>query len=293
MIRRSRWGIGSYSCGCWLIGSSPPLPPLPRVFSPTSILVYYRFVGSRAPSPPPCSSFSSPVPVAVSRYRFPPLVPGALFSPRYYIVGQASGLAPEAFGYLQTPPSVYGVDVAGEMTAPDVLLRLYLDAADFRALYPPPPPIHYRPRSHLLYFPRSRLRSCPVPVPVSVSCSFSSPPSFPFPPRPRSTPFGPDSSLGIMRLHGHRVLRTELLGARKRHSLSPEKMSRVERSVCCKTKENRRRRRSASVPSARCRNSLKCISDLCSTDLMASSLIRAFMSGPASPHVDMARGNRE
>ena len=64
-------------------------------------------------------------------------------------------------------------------------------------------------------------------------------------------------------------------------------------SACCKTKENRRRRRATSVPSARCWDSLEYVSDLCSTRLMASSLMRACMSEPTSPHVDIARGRRE
>ena len=46
-------------------------------------------------------------------------------------------------------------------------------------------------------------------------------------------------------------------------------------SACCKTKENRRRRRATSVPSARCWDSLEYVSDLCCTRLMASSLMRA------------------
>ena len=64
-------------------------------------------------------------------------------------------------------------------------------------------------------------------------------------------------------------------------------------SACCKTKENRRRRRATSVPSARCWDSLEYVSDLCCTRLMASSLMRACTSEPTSPHVDIARGRRE
>ena len=51
-------------------------------------------------------------------------------------------------------------------------------------------------------------------------------------------------------------------------------------SACCKTKENRRRRRATSVPSARCWESLEYASDLCCTRLMASSLMRACTSEP-------------
>ena len=54
-------------------------------------------------------------------------------------------------------------------------------------------------------------------------------------------------------------------------------------SACCKTKENRRRRRAISVPSARCWESLEYVSDLCCTRLMASSLMRACTSESTSP----------
>ena len=64
-------------------------------------------------------------------------------------------------------------------------------------------------------------------------------------------------------------------------------------SACYKTKENRRRRLATSVPSARCWDSLECVSDLCCTRLMACSLMRACTSEPLSPHVDIARGRRE
>ena len=52
-----------------------------------------------------------------------------------------------------------------------------------------------------------------------------------------------------------------------------------------KQKGNSRRRRDTSVPSARCWDLLKCISDLCSTRLMGSSLMRACTSEPALPQV--------
>ena len=55
-----------------------------------------------------------------------------------------------------------------------------------------------------------------------------------------------------------------------------------------KQKQNRRRRRATSVPSARCWDSLEYVSDLCCTRLMASSLMRACTSEPTSPHVDIA-----
>ena len=60
-------------------------------------------------------------------------------------------------------------------------------------------------------------------------------------------------------------------------------------NVCCKAKENRRRRRAISAPYARCWDSLECISDLCSAPLMAISLIRVCTSEPTSPHVDELR----
>ena len=63
-------------------------------------------------------------------------------------------------------------------------------------------------------------------------------------------------------------------------------------SACCKTKENRRRRRATSVPSARCWDSLD-VSDLCCTRLVVSSLMRACTSEPTSPYIDIARGRRE
>ena len=39
-----------------------------------------------------------------------------MFSPRYQIVGQALGLAPEAFDYLQARPPVFGDDAAHGMS---------------------------------------------------------------------------------------------------------------------------------------------------------------------------------
>ena len=64
-------------------------------------------------------------------------------------------------------------------------------------------------------------------------------------------------------------------------------------SACCKPKEKYRRRCATFVPSVRCWDSLRCISDLCSTRLMSSSLMRACTSEPISPHVDILSGKRE
>ena len=64
-------------------------------------------------------------------------------------------------------------------------------------------------------------------------------------------------------------------------------------SACCKTKENHRRRRATSIPSARYWDSMECISDLYFAHLMASSLMRAYTCERTSPHVDMSRRNRE
>ena len=66
------------------------------------------------------------------------------------------------------------------------------------------------------------------------------------------------------------------------------------KSACCKTKENHRRKRATCVPSAKCWDSFEYVSDLCSTRLMASSLMRACTSEPTSPQVDIIeRGRRE
>ena len=153
---------------------------------------------------------------------------------------------------------------------------------------PPPFPISLRPRPH------HRLRPDPtpdpVPVPVSILAPDFDPPPTPFTPSRSSHPVAPS---GTMRLYRHRALRMRLSGARKRHSLSAEMMMRVEYKCLLYNKKNRRRRHATSVPSARCWDSWDCVSHLCSTRLMASSLMKALTSEPTSPYVDIAKGRRE
>ena len=101
---------------------------------------------------------SRPRPRPRSRHCFLPPVPGTLFSSRYHIAGQAPGFVPEAAGNLQAPPPVYREDVACGMAVPDLLLCLFPDVADTRALLPPPFPLHSRSVSRLRFRPRSRSR---------------------------------------------------------------------------------------------------------------------------------------
>ena len=118
------------------------------------------------------------------------------------------------------------------------------------------------PSSRLRSHPRLRLRSRPDPF-----CSFP--------------PTGPAYSLGTLRVYRYRALRTKLSGIHKNHPLSAVRSE----SACYKTIENRRRRRATIVPSARCWDSLECISNLCSTRLNASSLMKACTSETTASHV--------
>ena len=84
---------------------------------------------------------------------------------------------------------------------------------------------HPRPR------PRSRSRSVPVPmtVHVPVTVSVPTPDSNPAPEPVRSfLPLVPGYPSGTMRLYRRRALRMGLSGARKRHPLSAEIMTRAE-----------------------------------------------------------------
>ena len=179
-------------------------------------------------------------------------IPVARFIPRYQIVGQAPSLAPEAADYMQTLPSVYRAYIAYGVIVPDLLLSFFSSAADNRALFLPPFPLHSHPRSRLRssFCSRSRLLfylaliilslppflplspfPSPVPLPTSIP-SLSPPPPPPpslIPVSVQSFPFlGPDYPLGAMRMNRNQVLRMELLGAHKRHSLSAEMMSRAK-----------------------------------------------------------------
>ena len=126
---------------------------------------------------------------------------------------------------------------------PDLLLCFYPDEADSRALFPPSP---LSIIVAVLVSPPHPSSPLPVPVSAAVLCSFSRlRPRFPsrprphhrFRPRPRSrcrprlllpvprTWFF--SPLGTKRLKRHRALLMELLGARKRHPLSAEMVTRA------------------------------------------------------------------
>ena len=164
-------------------GYSLALPPFSRL--PTHL--YHHFEGSQALSTlyphlysrprsrsPLCTRAHShtcppsrPRPRPCSRHRFPLLVPGATFSTRCHIVGQLSGLAPEAAGYLQAPPPVYGADATSRMAIPGLLPYLFPDVADTRALLFPSSPLHFRSLSR----PRSRPCSCACRVCVR-ACIF-------------------------------------------------------------------------------------------------------------------------
>ena len=159
-----------------------------------------------------------------------------------------------------------------------------------------------------------------VPTPVPVPVPAPSPLPFPFPLRPRPH----DRSPPRYRLRSHPRLQSrprprsplpvprtrlpprydalvqtpDLTNGAVGCSQAPPPVCRDGdacgmRVPAVKQKENRRRRRATSVPSARCWDSLEYVSDLCSTRLMASSLMRACTSEPTSPHVDIARGRRE
>ena len=100
-------------------------------------------------------------------------------------------------------------------------------------VYGSPPPSQPRPRrvpvpvlrSFVRFHPRSRSRSVPVPVTVSVP----TPDSDPAPDPVRSfLPLGSGYPPGTMRLYRRRALRMGPSGARKRHPLSAEMVTRAE-----------------------------------------------------------------
>ena len=134
MTLRSCQGVecGDYGC-CLLDGvtialasSSPPLSPPPLlstlifvpapVFAPTHVLL---------PSPVllvvPVSAL-----VPVSRHDFLFIIPVALISPRYHVVGQALCVALEASDYLQVPSPVYKDYAARGKEVPGLLFGLFL-----------------------------------------------------------------------------------------------------------------------------------------------------------------------
>ena len=154
-MRRSRWGVRVCDCGCWLLvdvalllaSSDPPLHhfeisqalaplhphicsrprPLSRSRSRSRFRLHpYPRANSRTCPP------SRPRSRSCFRHRLLPPVPGALFSPRFHIVGQAPSLAVEAAGYLQAPPLVCRNDTACGMTASDLLccLRVFFTLTD-------------------------------------------------------------------------------------------------------------------------------------------------------------------
>ena len=176
--------------------------------------------------------------------------------------------------------------------------------------------------------PRPRPRCRPVPalvlVPIFTPWFASTPVAVPVPapapspsPSPFTSPFPPSTQFCLRsrpRLQSRYRLHSLLPVPRTR--LPPRYDARVQTpglangavgcsqappSVCrdgdscgmkapvVKQKQNHRRRRATSVPSARCWNSLECVSNLCSTRLMASSLMRTCTSEPTLPHVDIAR----
>ena len=104
-----------------------------------------------------------------------------------------------------------------------------------------PPRPRSRPRFHCTFVrsppPSSRSRSIPVailiyvlvPAPDPVPVSISAPDSDPAPNPVRSFPsLGPGYPLGTTRVHRHGALSPELSGARKRHPLPGEMMTRAE-----------------------------------------------------------------
>ena len=156
------------------------------MFSDPPLLSLHKFPDSLSPLPSSLSrprscsgSRSHPCPRAHfrprprSRHRFLPLVPGALFSPRFHMVVEAPGLAPKAAGYLQAPYPVYREDAACGMVVPGLVLCFIPDMADTKTLLLPPFLFHFRPRLLLPSFP-SPFSSCvrslvsiSVPVPAS------------------------------------------------------------------------------------------------------------------------------
>ena len=211
-MRRPRWYVDSCGFGCRLLS---------RVFRPTSIssgvpglslpsTLLSVLVPVLAPVPAPIPILV-PVPVLV---LVPVHVPVTVFS--------LPSLGP-------------GLLASCGMAVPDFLLDLP-GVADSRALSPPPPR-HSRFRSrlrscpcsrsppYLLYYPRFRSRSRPRSRLTSLLSSLPPSPS-PFQsllPVPRT--WFPLRYSARTQKPG---LRTELLGARKRHSLSVDTMSHAE-----------------------------------------------------------------
>ena len=152
---------------------------------------------------------------------------------------------------MQTLPSVYRAYVPYGVIVPDLLLSFFSSAADNRALFLPPFPLHSYSRSRLRSSFRSRSRPgfyltliilslppflplspfpSPVPLPTFIPSLFPpSPPPSLLPVSVHSFPFlEPDYSFGAMRVNRNQVLRMELVGAHKHHSLSAEMMSRAK-----------------------------------------------------------------
>ena len=119
-----------------------------------------------------------PLWLLVTRWRhcFLPPVHGALFFPRFHIVEQSPGLAPEAPDYLQEPRPVYREDAACGTVLPGLVLCFFTAMADTRTLLLPTFPFHSF--SRLRYYPRFRPRP-------RLAFVLSSLPPFPFPPQTR------------------------------------------------------------------------------------------------------------
>ena len=169
---------------------------------------FHSYPGSRSRSCPHlCTrAYSHPRPRSRPRLRpcyrnrFLPFGPGTLFSPRYHIIGQEPGLAPEATGcYLQVPPPIYRDDAARGMAVPGLLLCFFPGVAGSNVLLSLPFPLpscslfRLRSRPCSCSGPLSRLRYCPRFRPSSrprsrLALALSFPPPFPFPPSSRSHP---------------------------------------------------------------------------------------------------------
>ena len=123
-----------------------------------------------------------------SRHDFLFIIPVALISPRYHVVGQALCVALEASDYLQVPSPVYKDYAARGKEVPGLLFGLFSDLVDTRALLPPFP-FYSRSVSRLRSLPSSHLRYCPRFRTYSyLASTLLSPPSFSLPPRLRSRP---------------------------------------------------------------------------------------------------------
>ena len=140
-----------------------------------------------------------------------------------------------------------------------------------------PSPFPPRPRSR----PRSRpalLRSLPPPFPLPLHPRpldrLRSHPRLQSRPRPRSLP--PAPRIRLPPRYDALVPTPGLANGAVGCSQAPPPVCRDDDACGMRVpKENRRRRRATSVPSARCWDTLEYVSDLCCTRLMASSLMRA------------------